>query len=148
MKNKPSIGVIIFAVIIILGVVINIIHFSFHGSHPAGESFYPAWEKVFYIFSDLIAIAISMNIFLLREWARKGVIYYQIFSVVCFPIIILLNSKMVYNRLVSQHPHMTQAEIMAGANFGLIASIGSILIFALLIIYFFTRPKVKEQFEP
>jgi len=89
-----------------------------------------------YIFAMLVQIilflGIGIGLLKLKEWARKFVIYSNII------VILLFISRIIWLYVFSPESPLMPFGIMA------ILTVVPIL---LLVIYFFTRPKVKEQFE-
>ena len=94
------------------------------------------WQGMFYIFAMLAQIIfflrIGRGLLKLQEWTRKWIIYLNII------VILLFISRTIWLYVSSPESRLLPIGIMA------ILTTVPIL---LLIIYFFTRPKVKEQFE-
>jgi hypothetical protein len=73
-------------------------------------------------------LVIGIGLLKLKEWARKSVIIYYILIVLAFPVAIVVGS--LYSEILSMLIDYIPQFIIVG-----------------VVIYFFTRPKVKEQFR-
>lgn len=93
-------------------------------------------QGILYIFAMLVEIilflAIGIGLLKLKEWARKFVVYSNII------VILLFISRTIWLYVVSPESPLFPIGIMA---------IFTAVPILLLIIYFFTRPKVREQFK-
>jgi len=79
------------------------------------------------IVGDFILLILAVKVLELMDWSRKGLIYYSIFT----PIFSLL----------------TLILILKTYSYFLIFLFFQNVTFSLVVIYFFTRQKVKEQFK-
>ena len=95
------------------------------------------WQGMLYIFAMLgqILLFLGMGIGLLklREWARKLVVYLNII------VVLLFIARTLWLYVFTPESSLFPIGIMA---------IFTIVPILLLIIYFFTRPKVKALFSP
>jgi len=89
----------------------------------------------FNFFVSIVLLILAINILQLKEWARKGIIYYNIFIPLISTILILPFNNVSLMNL----PHVSPGEINI--------LIGTMIIAAIVVIYFFNHPKVKEQFK-
>ena len=82
-------------------------------------------------------IILSIDVLRLKEWARKGMVYY-------YPITCLVSLLFV---IKSVQTSMQDPEI-AGLRIYVIAVVTAlVLLNSVIVIFFFTRPKVKQQFD-
>ncbi len=87
---------------------------------------------------SIILLILGINILRLKEWSRKWIIYFSIFAP--FEALFLLpKSKFVATLRMSKPGTKVDGYIFFVIFFTTICS--------LIVIYFFTRPKVKEQFK-
>jgi hypothetical protein len=121
--EKRSIGVTIFGMLFILDGVIKLMHCL-----PYWKSL--GWFSYYLVCLSACMLILGINILLLKEWSRKGVIFFTIFSALIqefsFPLSRafdqLQNIQMIYSYYVAA------------------------VLWIVVITYFFTRPKVKAQF--
>ena len=140
MEKKRSKGVTIFGIFFIFGSIAGLFTSGFN-------LFILDLDKtiVFYTFiSSILLLILGINILRLKEWARKGTIYYHIATT----LIGIYLSPLISNQSAIRLKNLgvTQKEIpdiTTTSNFALIIPI----LLTLIVIYFFTRPKVKEQFK-
>ncbi len=152
-KEKISKGIIISAILIIL--------YSLHGLPTVGfdiyySKFYPLPEKVIlarYIYSIALRIALitcSLGILLRKDIFRKVLLLISFFTIAtvywkhpvdCFKRVLLW--KIEQGILPAEALSTID---MASRISALLCSVVDI-VFALCLIYYFTRPKVKKQFR-
>ncbi len=134
MERKRSIGVTIFGWILIFFPVtlyiIPLVHILIKGN-PLEIFFYYVWMvfagSPLYFLTNLGYIIFGIGVLQLKKWAGIYVIYFILFGFLYI---------MIYPRL---HPYSTYSyHVLAKAYFIIIHS---------LFIWFFTRPKVNEQFK-
>lgn len=134
METNRSKGVTFWAWCFIILSFGNIILF-FYALNNANRFLWPAVALATYNFIlAIILLILGINVLRLNEWSRKGVIYYHI----AVPIMgILINfciaDKIYFQAGFKSAPNKSLAEFI-------------LILFSLIVIYFFTRPKVKEQF--
>lgn len=136
--EKRSIGVTIFGIIFIFSSISSLLTCLIN---------YLNLEKplVFYGFiASTLLLILGINILRLREWTRKGVIYYYIIAT----LLGIFLSPSIKNKIIvkSQNSGSAQEEISRYIAINSLSPIYGILT-TMLIIYFFTRSKVKEQFK-
>ena len=130
-KNKWRITIKAVAIFIILWSVLTIYYMPSHSDY-AVESFY----KKFYhseVQYGLCILLVGIALLRFYGWARALTIIFSIFN--------LYNASLGYMKwvsLISTYPEI----FMVDSTYRLIR-----MLCDLLIIYFFTRPKVKEQFK-
>lgn len=122
MGKKRSKGVTIFVCLFLFWGVLGLIGSSvaiWKISSPK-----TALYMVFVIAMSMLHLFIGFHLLKLKEWARKGAIYISIIDMI--GVLVVLLSRGVGN---------VRLRVWEG------------LIISAIAIYFFTRPKVKEQFK-
>ena len=97
------------------------------------------------IIISITSLILGIGILKLQEWARKGIIYYQIIIVFLGIILTPLLKKEILH--LGKDIGVTKKEIVHGLTMIDIAGPIIEILFTLIIIYYLTRPKVKEQFK-
>lgn len=143
MDKKRSKGVTILAILIFMGGAGNLstdIFVEFNGA--------PAWRIIICSMLHIAQMICAIGILNLKEVARKiAIIVYAAYMFWVPLLLVLFTSKNLVNN-VKNHAaglDLKTAGIIAEVVL-IFAIISSVLWFA-FIIYFFTRPKVKEQFQ-
>ncbi len=155
MAKKPSIGVIIFGVVLILGAL-----FQMFLVYRSGYEYYCRLHQEYdstmlyvrYLVSwgiKLAGLVLGFGILKLNDWARKLLIAYYVF------IIATVHLKHAYPAYMIhlQDLDKSYGHLLAGFTFvslawpSLIIQRGVDVVFGLLVIYFFTRPEVRNQFK-
>ena len=139
MENKRSIGVTAFGIIFIIQSASVLIKdcIKFNASD---------WMVYYGFISSVILLILAINILQLKEWSRKGIIYFQIFVTAISVLLFMLYASKLYvpNMIVRGKNIPLEGKtlwIFGGINMIFVA------IATFVVIYFFTRPKVKEQFS-
>ncbi len=127
MEKKRSVGVTVVGVLFIIFPVSNIFLAGILGYY------YTPLQYLFRGFFVLYPVITGIGILLLKEWARKLAIIFAILTTILAIFVCLAKS-------------FINPEIFFKNVYDLIANISMIIIGSLLL-YFFTRPKVKEQFK-
>jgi len=114
-----------------------------------------AHSKTFTIYTPLTAILgvigffLGIGLFRLKEIARKGMIYFIILSMPIHLFIMYAATQEMIKTTAKYMPEINEGPVsmLTAANVMLV--IQGILMagFVLFVIYYFNRPKVKEQFE-
>ena len=132
MENKKSIGITILGVYLVVtaaaNILLNIIKIS------NGD------VRVLTIYSTalgLISLFLAIHILRLKEWARKTIIFYTIFKTAM--LVFIINPLTLSDFLMSKQ-QIPSTKITVVLNM-------TVIVYALIIIYFFTRPKVKGSFK-
>ena len=99
---------------------------------------------VYGVITYIVLLVLGIYILKLKEWARKGIIYWYIISVPLSMVMFWLNLPEVNNKL--RERGLNQLSSLSTVGLFIISSL-IIISVAAIIIYFFTRPKVKEQFK-
>lgn len=138
---KPSIGVMMFGMYIILTSLNGFVHL-FLKLRNWKEAGLPDWGLLnnSLLILPIITLILGINILRLKEWARKGVVIFSSFMMVFVPIMFYL---LVFN-------HKLEGLTLNGAKHfpvSFFIVILTAIIFGIPSIYFFTRFKVKEQFK-
>jgi cbb3-type cytochrome oxidase subunit 3 len=95
--------------------------------------------------SGILYLLLGCSLLTLTNWARKGIIYFQVATVVLGIFLTPQINRIMFE--ASNKVGLTQKELTSLLNiFNIIGPILQI-IFTILVIYFFTRPKVKAQFN-
>ena len=128
MENKRSLGVTLFGIYFIFSAL-----FGFIGSYLTIKIYH--WIAYYNFIIFIVLLFLAINILQLKEWSRKGIIIYQIFTLLAgvFVIIPASSELLSHTRMAKSGPFNYQSVI--------------VIVGTLIIIYFFTRPKVKEQFK-
>jgi hypothetical protein len=127
-RVQRSAGVTLFAIYMMLGIVKGaLVCHSFYNSLSIGM-------RIFTVISMPVSIILGFNIFKLKEWARKGFVFYCAITVLISP---LLFTKYILK------------EKLKGASPIFSISITYFIISALVFlpVFFITRPKIKAQFK-
>ena len=125
MDNKRSKGVTILAVYFLISAVVGVFQ------DASNFSKFGVMLSIFYIIMAVVQMILAIYIFLLKQWARRGMIYYNIFIAFVTIPLTSVNFKIL---------KFTKTGV-------LIFTDTASIVFALVIIYFFTRPQVKAQFN-
>jgi len=132
MEKKRSVGVTVFSTLFIVSAISG---WARSWSHLKSFGFMGV------LYARLMAIlllVIAIKILQLKEWARKGIIYYYI--IVSLVAIFLIPRAVSLNIITEPEIDKMKLPLTVGLYI-------AILITAAVVIYFFTRPKVKEQFK-
>ncbi len=128
MEKKRSQGVTIFAWLVIIGSILNLVLNSAASDVNTQISVY------FYYLVSPISIIIGIYLLKLKDWARIGIIAVSIMV----GVETIVTTPYCLNKLQSTYPRTGLPFIMA-----VLISLG----FNCGLIYYFTRPTVKEQFK-
>lgn len=118
MNNKRSIGVTLFGWFYIINGLAEFIEIIWHFIKPLDKSVEEL--NVYGPIIGILFISIGIGLLKLKEWARIAMLILASIAIVVSPFLIL--SKPTNNVIV-------------------------ILLFSCFILFFFTRPKLKEQFR-
>lgn len=132
MEKKRSVGITIIAWFSIIGFILSLpIALNFNLLIGLYRNIYFAYFMILYtiIFNSLYVIA-AVNLLKLKDWARRLMILWHIIG---FPIRII--NEFFMKKQLNNNSAMTVFFV----------SVTSVLV--LIIIYYLTRPKVKEQFR-
>jgi hypothetical protein len=187
MENKRSIGVTIFAILIIVPtVLVTAYSLTPKAIAVALEYYLKPYGIIFYISGiilSLFEIIIGINILRLKQWARKSLIILMIVYIGYLFLTPLFKNKefvRLQEKSIAQSEKMRKSDEKAMAGFEekiknlppeqqeaarlkfrkflettprvaiLVATVimyGIFFLWYLLLIFFFTRPKIKEQFR-
>ena len=159
MEKKRSVGITIFAwLIIVLGIIFFLSSLDFKTHMKIYQSFPKNLNVgliVYGILSSLISIIAGIGLLQLKEVMRKVVVGINLLDVlISIPVLFFsINSlkQFAYNEAVKQVAEtnsQVNVDILANISFYFIISFGIFfIVLSLLVIYFFTRPKVKEMFR-
>ena len=125
MDNRRSKSVTILAVYFLISAVVGVFQ------DASNFSKFGVMLSIFYIIMAVVQMILAIYIFLLKQWARRGMIYYNIFIAFVTIPLTSVNFKIL---------KFTKTGV-------LIFTDTASIVFALVIIYFFTRPQVKAQFN-
>ena len=131
MEKKRSIGITLFSIYFIIISVGSLILIQLK------PSWFISLHRYYYVICDIALLILTVYILQLKEWARRGVIYFQILNVVLNLIFIVQQGM-----LPEKYPVATGLRVLV-----FISPIIALGVGAFVIIYFFTRPKIKEQFK-
>jgi hypothetical protein len=133
---ERSRGVTIFAVLCLIWAVIELMQsLSFPNKTPLVSSMFTI--------EILLSIITGIGALLLREWARKTIIIYAIVSIV---IVIIFHDGLL--NLYRSRITTTDADVKAlTSSFVIPMLVIARVLWRICIIFFFTRPNVKEQFN-
>jgi len=136
MEKKRSVGVTIFAILEFLPTFgfTSIKYFNFN--NPVAQSI-PNFPIIMYTYLALISIfspICGIGLLLLKEWGRKIEIIKYIFTYLGFWLIITLGAIFTNTSIIRVFK-------IAWGRFLLLT------IVLMIPVFFFTRPKVKEQFK-
>jgi len=135
MEKKKSvgilIGVVIAGLIFMLYSLINLYQCDFVISEYYGSPFGVEKSVIFFAVINLLLFIIAIGLFMKRHWARISAILGALFIIV-YSIYIIIYYIKIFSKMI--------------INIDTLIAISSST-FSLIIIYFFTRPKVKEQFK-
>lgn len=129
MEKKRSIGVTLFGILFIIGGL----HGTIRGLNMKD------WFTFYSLISSIFLLILGVNILRLKEWARKGIIYYLVITTL---LGIFLLPAIFKRQIKLTDIPLAQSDI----SFIAIFSVAMWTIVAIIEIFFFTRPKVKEQF--
>lgn len=143
--KKRSTGVAILAVWFIVGGLMGIYkgYVSPDPSLKMLPSFYALASPVL----GIIYLVLGVGIFMLKEWARVGVIVYQVLNVAWTVILLPPMESYMRQTVKSADPQISQELLDTTVGFlkGF-SFFGSFFVLA-VIAFFLTRPKVMEQFK-
>lgn len=143
MDKKRSIGVTIFGILFIIGGFNGILKGISFVRIPSG-SFYAGLTEL--VFAGL-SLACGYGVLLLREWGRRLTLFYTILSFLFYIIWWLTFGKEVAAKIMEQRA----LRGISGPEVSWIPLASILLFFSLLyagaVVFFFTHPKVKEQFK-
>ena len=129
MEKKPSRGVKLLAYLLIFydlwGILVTIC--KYHDFLPV---------EIFYLLFCISGILFGINLLRLKEWARKGIIYY---------FVVFWFADGVLNFYIDYLNHRITHQALK--TFDIIPYLALDLVIFLFYIYFLTRSKVKEQFS-
>ncbi|MGD0336517.1 MAG: hypothetical protein ABSB18_05390 [Candidatus Omnitrophota bacterium] len=94
----------------------------------------------------ILLLILGIYILKLKEWARKAIIYYSIYSIISV-FFIMVAYKLGLPLRGSDLRDITATYQTPVMKIVVISVLIITNLLSLLIIYFFTRPKVKEQFK-
>lgn len=95
--------------------------------------------------SGLAMLILGIGLLRLKEWARKGVVlFYALFTFI-WVIVFDIYGIRFFNIVTENHEGFAEAKPPLLIMFGIQNFF--MLIIAFIIIYYFTRPKVKAQFK-
>jgi cytochrome c biogenesis factor len=135
MENKRSKGITILAWLFIVSMASVICSFVLNLSKVSASVTSEFRLNIIYdLFIPIILLILAVNILRLKEWARKGIVYY---------FIIVPLGSLLFGMIFNMHIDINDPIEIMTCIISLLVQLGVIL----LIIYFFTRPKVKEQFR-
>lgn len=159
MERKRSRGVTIFAwLMIILNIIVLLSSFDFKTMFECFKSFprLLIWGMVFYgIISSLLGIFSGFGLLRLKDLARQiGIVINSIDLLFGLPVFFFsLNDIMQYSynsavSTIAKSPTGLDINMVTNSIFYSIIFMSWVLfILSLSFIYFFTRPKIKEQFK-
>lgn len=87
---------------------------------------------------SIILIIIAGNLLLLKEWARKAIIYFSI----CFTL-----TGLVWTILEIVNNPVIHDSWESFQRMNLIGCAGVAIIGTLWVVFYFTRPEIKDKFE-
>ena len=106
------------------------------------------WQGYYSLVMSMALLIIATSLFQMKEWSRKGIIYYNIVSTMIGIALV----PIILNK-IADDPAMNSNKISADSyrqtlQLGMI--LADVIMVALTagVIYFFTRPAVKGQFKP
>lgn len=151
MKNKKSVGIIVFGVLIILGSLheslgLRLDHFRF--------LLQPLPDKVivfrYFVFVIMIVLGLvaGIGVFFLRNIFRKMLLFIGFYNISTYLVdgpFLIRNGPKYIEQQISSLPSVTIGPSLLWITTLMTFAID--LSFAICLIYFFTRPKVKEQFK-
>jgi len=101
---------------------------------------FSAWQKThfspFLVARSTCLLYLSFYILQFKEWARKGIIFYHIFIILCLAVDFILICHHIKKFGTYTITPLKVMNIEIGFT-----------IYSLIIFYFFTRPQVKEHFK-
>lgn len=135
MKKKRTVGIIIFGVLFMLPVL------RIHPKLNYETGFLYGYSLV----ACVISFFIGLGILNLKEWMRKIAVYYEIIT--CFLGLVLL--PLMYKQLVNiaQYVDTPKEKIQSLIIPRLTIAVTLEILFAVIVVYYFTRPSVKKHFE-
>lgn len=155
MAIKRSKGVTFFAIILILGAL-----FQMAVVYSGGYKFYCYLHQEYgsgmlfvrYLVSWGIKIAgliLGIGIWKLNDWARKLLIAYYVFIIATVHLKHSFSAYVIHMRnLDAAYGHLLDGFTFVSLTWpALIIQRGLDIVFGLAIIYFFTRPEVRRQFQ-
>lgn len=169
MPKKPSIGVIIFGWIVIITAVFSA--FSLFDMDGFLRNFREPWGMIFYVTSFpllVLELVLAIQVLRLQEWARKWLVILTI----AYAVIMIITPFTINEDLMIEEMRRGFEQAMSESAGTMTpeqqASIAQVqdrlpvvvtrltiwgftlayLIYYLILIFFFTRPKVKAQFAP
>ncbi len=131
MEKKRSVGVTIFGLLIVAGGIIALLYnFNFLRKMPVLEGVTSSSLKAFAITCNVLlfsSLIYGIGVLLLKGWARAMLIIINIAVLIVYPSSIF----------ILKIPYVYLNKIAVAISLG----------FPLALLYFFTRPKVREQFK-
>ena len=150
--NQRSKGVTILAVLLVLT---NLSGLLLIVTHP---SYTTQWGAIVNVLAYFVTIVFGVGLFLLKEWARIGTICIEalqaFLTIISIPKIASYQGQTA-NRILEREysnlsPLMKQRlaeQMQSHLTIPYALSIIGVIIWIAIIIYFLTRPSVKEQFN-
>ena len=145
MERKRSVGVTIVSIIMFLSGLLSfyiacILRDVYHlwPFEIRMRNFFSPYifGSTFFILTALIYCVSSLYILRLKNWARTIIVRYSTF----FVIVLFL-----YFPVIERTPAL--GDLLGMSSFLLSCFISPLVLFSLIFLIFFTRPKVKEQFR-
>lgn len=136
MERKRSKGVTILGIYLIASNIMTLLTLQFNKG-IVGDS----WTGLYIVFSSVIMIFLVINLLRLKEWARKFIVYYVGISLVVAMFLNPIYLKRMHSHAVSKGIKSVDSKPFSTATVNVIHAL-----FAGAIVYFLSRPKVKEQF--
>lgn len=157
MEKKRSVGVIVFGILLILSSLFNITGLNINGHRFLLQPLSNALIVASFIISAIALVAgiiSGIGVFFLKDIFRKIALFVGGYTIFTYFVLGPLTFKnipafidMNVNEMISTAPVLSEstasAIIWSITSIGLVVDFG----FALCLVYFFTRPKVKEQFK-
>lgn len=155
MVKKPSKGVVFFGIVMIAGAL-----FHMWAVYSAGYKHYCLLHQEYasgmlyfrYMVSWGIKIAglgLGVGILKLKEWARKLLIVYYVFIIATVHLKHAYPAYSIHMKMLDENfGHLLTGFTFASLTWpALIIQRGVDIVFGLAVIYFFTRPEVRRQFQ-
>lgn len=159
-KQIPAAGIILFGVFLIITSFLQIQKFSSFNNYRSIFAHLPDnWINVRYIISislRILGFVIGCGLLFRKEFARKLAIYLAIFTICTIywkhPYEVVANScRIIYYTMYNQSgatQFVLPAEVKTVTWLALIVFYLIDIVFFSVLIYYFTRPRIKEQFHP
>ncbi len=142
MENKRSKGVTIFAILILIGGILSLLSELFE-IHTV-----PLFKILICVILHTAQIICAIGILKLKELARKITFYVYILLTFWLPFTLFaFTSKKIEGTLEKLPPEVPLEAGRLLIKFVFTFTIVISILWFMSVIYFFTRPKVKEQFK-